>query len=163
MNPSPGVMSKATQVVGKAGQVMNKLKSAAGSPIVTKIVRTLLILVLISLVIWALVYVFQTKQDLATPDNISRTATLQLAYMQKIYASTQSKKGLEKVYSAIPDDQRLLINATVFSTRLTGYLGPFESGAFSEDNATRVALSTGSRCLILEIDHGETDFEPKLI
>jgi hypothetical protein len=164
MNPAPGVINKATQAVGKAGQVVDKLKSATtGNPFVMKIVKLLLILALISLIIYALIFAFQTKQDLATPDNISRTATLQLAHMQKLYASTQGKKGIETVFSSIPDDQRLLINTSVLSTRLAGYLGPFDSGVFSEDNATRMALSTGSRCIIIEIDHEETSFDPKLI
>ncbi len=100
----------------------------------------------------------------ATPDNIKRIQTQQLALLGKQWTGiTQGKDGLPKARSSLPADQDLLINYNVLSTRLLGYLGPFDSGVFDEDAAVRFACSSGARCFILEIDHAEGELEPILV
>jgi len=133
----------------------NGLKAAAG-------------LILVIFLVWVLYYVIKkilrNRSNLASPGNI-----LTIQKQQKILLDTrwssglQSKQGLSSQFSKTPQPQQLLINASVFSTRLTGFLGPYDSGVFDEDNATRLALSTGSRCLILEIDYENHIYAPKLI
>lgn len=100
----------------------------------------------------------------ATPDNIKRIQTQQLALLGKQWTGiTQGKNGLSSNRSSIPADQDLLINYNVLSTRLLGYLGPFDSGVYDEDTAVRFACSSGARCFILEIDHAEGEVEPLLV
>jgi hypothetical protein len=66
--------------------------------------------------------------------------------------------------NSIPVDERLLINSSVMSTRLAGFLGPYKSGVFDETTATSLALSSGARCLIVEIDYLENDpITPRLV
>ena len=75
----------------------------------------------------------------------------------------QMRQGITAGFANVPQPQQLLINTAVLSTRLVGYLGPFSSGVFDEDNATRLALTTGSRCLVLEIDYENNNFSPILV
>ena len=110
------------------------------------------------------IYAFVKVRNLSNPETIKRVQTTQLDILNGRWGGiTQGNTGLETVSGTIPADQRLLINTSVLGTRLIGYLGPYGSGAFDEDSATRVALSTGSRCLVLEIDHNERGGEPLLI
>lgn len=119
---------------------------------------------IVAILIWLLVYAIRTSRTLATPDVIKRVQDDQLAKLTARWTGiTQNRQGLSQPFSAIPDDQRLLINASVLSTRLLGYSGPYTSGVFDEDNATRLALSSGARCLVLEIDRETGGQEPLLI
>lgn len=114
--------------------------------------------------ITVLLMTFRSSYKLSTPDNIKRIQMSQLADLEVRWTGiTQKRQGLDAAFSAIPQDQRLLINASVLATRLTGYLGPYDNGVFDEDDATRIALSSGARCLVLEIDRETGGYEPKLI
>jgi hypothetical protein len=127
--------------------------------------RALVLLIAVVLVYLA-VLAIRNSRSLATPDNIKRIQTQQQALLEPVWTGiTAGKKGLQDVARDVklPNDQNLLINTAVFSTRLTGYLGPYTSGVYDEDVATRLALSSGSRCLILEIDREVGSNEPKLI
>lgn len=99
----------------------------------------------------------QNSRTTASPDNIQRIKDSQGAILENRWTGiTQSKKSLDTAMASIPADQQLLINTAVQSVRLGGYVGPYENGVFDEDTATRLALASGSRCLILEVDR-ETD------
>jgi len=119
-------------------------------------------------IIWLVIYIItsivRNHNKLSSPGNITAIQTQQNTILDARWlGNIHSKQGLTSQFQSIPRDQQLLINASVFSTRLVGYLGPFDSGVFDEDNATRLALSTGSRCLILEIDYDNHTYAPKLI
>ena len=102
--------------------------------------------------------------ETATPDNISRIKEAQIIELTNRWTGvTAGKKGLTGSIGILPSDQEILININVFATRLTGYLGPFASGVFDGDAATRFALASGSRCLVLEIGRYENGLEPKLL
>lgn len=106
----------------------------------------------------------KNSQKTASPDNIARIKSDQLIQLQPRWTGiTQKRKGIASIMNTIPEDQRLLINVNGMATRLTGFLGPYSSGVYDEDAATRLALSSGSRCLILEISHMMNDEEPYLI
>jgi hypothetical protein len=157
MNSSTGPMQKASQIITNI-----KTSTTSGSTS-SKIIKFILVILLIYFIIRLLILAFRNKKDLATPDNIQRITSSQLLSCDAQYASSQSKKGINTSFSSIPEDQKLLINASVLSCRLAGYLGPFETGVFQEDNAVRLALSSGARCLVIEIDHEEGKMEPLLI
>jgi hypothetical protein len=114
------------------------------------------------------IYFFQSalsnSGETATPDNISRIKDKQIIDLTNRWTGiTAGKKGLQQSIQSIPSDQQLLINTSVFATRLTGYLGPFSAGVFDGDAATRFALASGSRCLVIEIGRYENGLEPKLL
>ena len=120
------------------------------------------------LCIWILMKIiksiFTNWSNIASPGNIITIQKAQENTLETRWSGlSQIKQGLDSQISKIPSEQQLLINMRVFSTRLTGFLGPYNSGVFGEDAATRIALSTGSRCLILEIDYENHNYEPKLI
>jgi len=98
-------------------------------------------------------YVTRTSAVLATPENIKRITDVQVGLLNQRYMGVYLKKtGIQSAISKLPSvDQQLLINTTVLSTRLSGYLGPFIDGVFDVDNAVRLALTSGSRLMILEI------------
>jgi hypothetical protein len=129
-----------------------------------KILGFLFIVFIIFLIISAITTAFTKSSELATPGNIARIKEEQKATLEDDWTGpTQGKKGLPFAMAPIPSNQQLLINTSVMSTRLLGYSGPFESGVFDEDTATRIALASGARCLVLEIDHEMHNDEPKLI
>jgi len=123
-----------------------------------------LVIVVLGLFIWLLAKAFTINTNRATPVNIKAIEKQQVNALEDRWIGvTQKLKGLDETISSIPEDQQMLMNVNVRSIRLTGYLGPYYSGAFSEDNATRLALSSGARCLVLEIDREVGSYEPKLI
>jgi hypothetical protein len=149
---------------GPVAKALNTIKTTTTeNPVVYKILKILFVIAILSLIIYAITIAFRNNRDLATPDNIQRIMSSQTLACEAVVSSSSAKKGLDAAFETIPQEQRLLINANVLTTRLTGFLGPFDSGVFSEDAATRIALSSGARCLVLEIDHEENSVEPKLI
>ena len=121
---------------------------------------------LIALIVYLCTLAFKNSRHTATPDNIKRIQALQQDALEPLWTGISSrKKGLDQVATdeRLPQDQNLLINTAVLATRLTGYLGPYDSGVFDEDKATRLALSSGARCLVLEIDKEVGSNEPTLI
>jgi hypothetical protein len=135
--------------------------------------------------------IVSNSRHLATPANINRISGAQDTVLLTNGLSSVKRKGLEErlqTYTEIappkalgsdsvespqppakqqaqqiPDGERCLINTPVLSTRLTGYLGPYVNGVFSEADATRAALRSGARCLVLEIDRETNSLEPKLL
>lgn len=125
-------------------------------------------IIFVCFIIWLVIYiitsVIRNHNNLSSPGNITAIQRQQNTILDARWlGNMQSKQGLASQFQSIPQDQQLLINANIFSTRLVGYLGPFDSGVFEEDTATRLALSTGARCLILEIDYDNHTYDPKLI
>lgn len=121
---------------------------------------------LIVLVVLGLSYFFiQNSSSLATPANIDAVKQTQTAILEQRWTGiTQSKKGIADAMKSIPNDERLLINSSVMSVRLAGFLGPYKSGVFDETTATRLALSSGARCLVVEIDYLENSPKtPRLV
>ena len=108
--------------------------------------------------------IFNNWFTVSSPGNIAGIVKSQNTLLESRWAGNlQFRKGINDGFSKVPEPQRLLINTSVLSTRLLGHLGPFTSGVFDEDNATRLALSTGARCLVLEIDYENNTYDPKLI
>lgn len=143
---------------------MDKVQQLSSSPQMTQILKILFFIILIIGIIYTMVYVFQMRRMTETPENIKLIQTKQLTDLNVRWGGLmQGKTGLSAASEKVPADQQLLINTNVLGTRLTGYLGPYKSGAFDEDSATRLALSTGARCLVLEIDHLQGEQEPILL
>jgi hypothetical protein len=95
----------------------------------------------------------KNSRNTSSPDNILRIKESQGAVLENRWTGvTQSKQNLDTAMASLPADQQLLMNTAVQSVRITGYLGPYENGVFDEDKATRLALASGSRCLVVEID-----------
>lgn len=119
----------------------------------------------LALCIYAIVKAVQNSRNLSSPDNILRTQQSQVALLENRWTGlTQSKQNLDSAMANLPSDQQLLINTSVQSVRLCGYVGPYTNGVFDEDKATRLALASGSRCIILEIDRESDDpMKPVLI
>lgn len=129
-------------------------------------IKWIVILALVSLLIYFCVIAFRNSRVTATPDNIKRIQTQQRDLLEPLWTGVTARRGGLKDAaegSKVPPDQDLLINTAVLATRLSGYMGPYDSGVYDEDTATRLALSGGARCLVLEIDREVASNEPKLI
>lgn len=110
-------------------------------------------IVILVICIIAIVQAVKNSRNTSSPDNILRIKETQGAILENRWTGiTQSKTNLDTAMSNIPTDQQILINTAVQSVRLSGYLGPYENGVFDEDKAIRLALASGSRCLVVEID-----------
>ena len=125
-------------------------------------------IIAIIIVVWILYIIIKkvviNNNTLSSPGNILSIKKQQIIFLNDRWSTrSQGKEGLSTQFTTTPQPQQLLINTSVFATRLTGLLGPYTSGVFDEDNATRIALSSGSRCLILEIDYDNNIYAPKLI
>jgi hypothetical protein len=135
-----------------------------GSPTYTSGLMIGVVILMIVIGVSLLMNVWTKSGETSTPDNISRIKDKQIIDLTNRWTGiTAGKKGLQEAVSNIPTDQQLLINTSVFATRLTGYLGPFSAGVFDGDAATRFALASGARCLVLEIGRYENGLEPKLL
>lgn len=148
---------------------MDAVKRGLSSvPLVNKIRWDRVFLVFaVVVIIGVCVYIaLKNAQILATPENISRIRNTQMIEMEKRWIGiSQKRRGIYDAFSQTPiaDSQKLLINTSVLGMRLGGCLGPFSSPVFDEAAATRFALASGARCLVLEIDRLQDDVEPKLI
>ena len=108
--------------------------------------------------------IFQNYRMTSTPDNIARIKSIQSSVLEMRWIGvTQGKKGLSQAFEGVPKEQQLLINANVQGARLLGYLGPHGAGVFDEDTGVRLALASGARCLIIEIDRMVDSYEPLLM
>jgi len=126
--------------------------------------KVILVIFLVWIVYLIIKKVITNRSNLSSPGNIVKIQKHQNTLLGAEWSSgLQSKLGISTQFTTTPQPQQLLINTAVFATRLTGFLGPYDSGVFDEDNATRLALSTGSRCLVLEIDYDNHIYAPKLI
>ena len=109
-------------------------------------------------------YIIRTIYKRSTQPNIQSIETKQRDILGGRWVGvTQSRQGLGPAMMQIPEEQRLLINTSIFATRISGYLGPYYSGVFSEDAAVQLALAAGSRCLVLEIDYVDNIYAPVLV
>jgi hypothetical protein len=138
------------------------------SPVFTKIRwgRVLFAILAVTLIIWGITVAVKNARLTSTPDNIQRIKDQQIAAMENQWIGTsQNRQGIATAFqnANVPNSQRLLINASGLGVRLTGCLGPYDSPVFDEAAATRYALASGARCLVLEIDHPQNTYEPKLI
>lgn len=105
----------------------------------------------------------EKSRKTSNPENNKAIKRSQLDALELQYGlSLKEKQGMYSVLSQINADERLLINMSVLSARLAGYLGPLDSGVFDEDNAVRLALKAGARCLIVEINQDKNG-EPVLM
>jgi hypothetical protein len=128
------------------------------------IMKVLLTLIIGYILIYIIRSIFTNWSNISSPGNISAIIKSQNSLLETRWAGNlQMRQGIAQGFSKVPQPQQLLINTAVLSTRLVGYLGPFSSGVFDEDNATRLALTSGARCLVLEIDYMNNTFDPILV
>jgi flagellar biogenesis protein FliO len=167
-----GISSGANKMMnaGKStsGKFMKRFSSIKNnySSVFLYVFLLVLAILFILFAIWAFKKTYQTTVILATPQNIANIKQQQTTMLEKRWTVLgQGKTGITTSITipSIPQDQQLLINTTVFSTRVTGYNGPYDSGTFDEDNAVRISLASGARCLILEIGRETDSYEPILI
>lgn len=107
----------------------------------------------------------ENRKYIRSPENQARIRTERLQELNALAGTFNSKQPVMSALQSagVPAPQQLLINTAVQGVRLAGYLGPYSYGVFDEDNGVRLALATGARCLILEIDHLENSSEPVLL
>lgn len=128
------------------------------------LLRIIIFIIVLYFLYLAIKIIFKNWYNISSPANINNiTKSQNLLLEDKWTGKLQMRKGINDAFTKVPKPQHLLINTNVLTTRLTGYLGPYSSGVFDEDNATRIALTTGARCLILEIDYQNNTFDPVLV
>lgn len=129
----------------------------------------LMILITIGITVYV---IYSQTRVITSPANITRIAQQQNAILETRYGGySMVRKGINGVWNQViekakngreKNEPTMLINMNVFSSRLTGSLGPFDNGTFEEDRAVRLALQCGVRLLILEIDHPIDNWNPIL-
>lgn len=136
----------------------NPSTAAVLAKIAAIIIGILFIIALGQAVVWS----FGVRE---TDGNLKKIADQQITELEGRYGTLQQgKANLDEIIQSVPTEERLLINTNVQATRLTGYLGPQQNGVFvDEDAATRLALSSGSRCLVIEVGRQMNSQEPVLL
>ena len=87
----------------------------------------------ILLIVYVITGIIRNRNNLSSPGNITSIQKQQNILLDNRWSSNMNfKQGLTSQFQSIPQDQQLLINASVFSTRLVGCLGPFDSGVFDD-------------------------------
>ena len=126
--------------------------------------KIILFIISVYILIYIITSISKNWGKVSSPGNIATIQKSQNTLLEGRWSGRlQMRQGIVQAFANVPQPQQLLINTSVLSTRLVGYLGPFSSGVFDEDNATRLALTTGARCLILEIDYLYSSIDPILI
>lgn len=117
------------------------------------------LLVIVTVII--IVVVATNSSKVASPSTVKTTIRDRVAILNAaIEPLAHSKKSMYDM--PLQEDQSLLLNYQVQGCRLAGYLGPLQDGAFAEEDAVRLALTSGSRLFIVEISHG-ADGRPALV
>jgi hypothetical protein len=107
--------------------------------------------------------VARNVNKIATPSTVKSVQRDRIALLNALIEPTAGKKkSLYEVAHGVADDQQLLLNYTVATCRLAGYLGPLQDGVFAEDDAVRLAYAAGARGFVVEISQGE-DGRPALV
>lgn len=129
-------------------------------------------LVVITIVGITMYTITTQSRVISTPANIQRINKSQQTLLETRYGGYPiTRKGISGAWQMIADKAKdgkekqeptMLINMNVFSSRLTGCIGPFDNGTFDEDTAVRIALQSGVRLLVLEIDHPLESWTPIL-
>jgi hypothetical protein len=146
-------------------QVISQAKTLASnySPYLI-IFIVFLIICAIAGVIYGIVYAAQQNSLLANPSNIQRIIDSQSLVVKAQYnIYTSNLQAASKLWSNVPENQKLLINMNMVGVRLAGYLGPFLNGVFSEDTAVSTALMTGARVIFIDIDVDSVTNKPTLV
>jgi hypothetical protein len=128
------------------------------SPTFQIVLRVVAVLIVAGLVALGIYFAVQSYKSRATPENIRNTASEQLNRLIQRYSGPYATtKGTLNTTASLPEDQRLLINLYVRTVRLCGYLGPFSNGVSNGAQGTRLALNSGARCIIAEIDMDQNE------
>jgi hypothetical protein len=146
-------------------QALTQVSDLAGSysPYLTFFISILIVCLVIG-IIYAIIYASQQYSLLATPSNIQRITDSQGIILKAQYDRYYNNlQAASKIWSGVPENQKLLINMNMIGVRLAGYLGPFVNGTFSEDSAVSTALMTGARVIFIDIDIDGVTGKPALV
>jgi hypothetical protein len=129
-----------------------------------QILVVVVVIGVIAAIIYGIVFVSNAKDNLSTDKNNERKKLSQVAALDLFYTMNfNAKKGIAEAFKPVPAEQKMLINSHVLGMRNIGYLGPYEYGVYDEKDGVRYALSSGARCLILDIDYYKSIQGPALV
>lgn len=123
------------------------------------VLKWVAIFLLVALVVACIYIAVAQNKAIATPANVATKIVAQRAAIDanltRFYTSHSS------VSQAVPADvaeplqtnEDCFINYSPLTIQQAGYLGPLINGAYSETDAVTMALKTGARCFILNIDY----------
>ena len=100
---------------------------------------------------------------LATTGNVKRIGDEQISLIKEQYRLRNLNIKINNMWKDFKPTEKLLINLSMVGSRLLGYLGPFENGVFDEENSVKLALRTGARLFILDIDYDKSTCNPVLV
>ena len=127
------------------------------------ILKWLAIFLLVGLVISCIYIAVQKNKAIATPQNVANTAAAQKATcdssLTPFYTSHLSVNQAvpANVSEPVETNENCFINYSPLTIQQTGYIGPLINGAYLENDAITMALKTGARCFVLNIDYHDSN------
>jgi hypothetical protein len=110
-----------------------------------------LVVLVVALGISLMIYMWVIKPNadkLPTQQNMVNIAAAQTTAIEAALGAVTMKKEPMKT---LGNDRNFLINHHVLATIGSGYLGPVRDGVFSEQQAIKLAISSGVRCFVFDI------------
>lgn len=123
--------------------------------LITIIIAIVVIGVLLG--VWSNVIVPNTE-NMPTSGNMMRIATERGT---SIELANNTLSIVKAPMVVLGNDRNFLINQHVLATTCSGYLGPSTNGVFSEQRAMELALQSGIRCFVFDIE--EMKNQPRLV
>jgi hypothetical protein len=123
--------------------------------VITIIIAIVVIGVLLG--VWSNIIVPNTD-NMPTSGNMMRIATERGT---SIELANNTLSIVKAPMVVLGNDRNFLINQHVLATTCSGYLGPSTNGVFSEQRAMALALQSGIRCFVFDIE--EMKNQPRLV
>ena len=123
------------------------------------ILKWVAIFLLVGLVLGCIYIAVSQNKAIATPANVATKIVAQRAAIDanltRFYTSRTptSQPVPADVSEPVQTNENCFINYCPLTIQQTGYIGPLLNGAYSETDAVTMALKTGARCFVLNIDY----------
>lgn len=123
------------------------------------ILKWVAIFLLVGLILGCIYIAISQNKAIATPANVAAKIGTQRAAIDanltRFYTSRSaaSQPVPADVSQPVQTNENCFINYSPLTVQQTGYVGPLLNGAYSETDAVTMALKTGARCFVLNIDY----------
>jgi hypothetical protein len=121
------------------------------------------IFLLVGLIIGCIYIAVSQNKLIATPQNVANNAATQkgavdtnLAQFYTSHAGVNTALPAE-LGEALQTNEKCFINYSPLTIQHAGFLGPKVNGIYGEKDAVTMALKTGARCFVLNIDYYGND------
>jgi hypothetical protein len=123
------------------------------SQIAAQVMITVLVLVILSVALWAIITQIvqkSNKDPIVADSNVKQQTSLRIAALDQVNYDNQRSMFSDLINQLAPNE-RFLVNLCPLTASLGGYIGPVKEGVFNAPYYLRKALRAGIRSFVLPI------------